>query len=73
MPNILNYLSSNPNVEIKYWASVMQLAIHSDASYVSVFQARSRASGVHFLSEGPPNLQNPEDFMPTINSIILVV
>ena len=51
----------------------MQLAIHFEASYLSVSQARIRASGVHFLSEGPPNPKNPEYFVPTINGILLVV
>ena len=49
------------------------MAIHSDASYLSVAQARSRASGVHFLTEGPPEPENPEDFVPTTNGILLVV
>ena len=51
----------------------MQLAIHSDASYLSVSQARIRSSGVHFLTEGPPEPDNPEDFVPTINCILIVV
>ena len=29
---ILNYLASNPNAELRYWDSGMQLAIHPDAS-----------------------------------------
>ena len=51
----------------------MQLAIYSDASYLSVAQARSQASGVHFLSEGPPDPDNTEKFVPTTNGILLVV
>ena len=51
----------------------MQLSIYSDMSYLSVSQSRSQDSGIHFLSEGPPNLQNPEDFIPTVNGILLVV
>ena len=51
----------------------MQLAIHFEASYLSVSQARIRASGVHFLSEGPPNPKNPEYFIPNVNGILLVV
>ena len=51
----------------------MQLAIHSDASYLSVAQARSRSSGVHFLTEGPPDPDNTEDFVRTTNGILLVV
>ena len=51
----------------------MQLSIHSDASYLSVSQARSRSSGVHFISEGPSDLENTEDFVPTTNNILLVM
>ena len=69
----MNYLASNPNAEIQYRASGMQLAIHSDASYLSVSQARIRASGVHFLSEGLPNPKNTEYFVPTVNGIIIVL
>ena len=70
---ILNYLASNPQGEIQYRASGMQLSIHSDASYLSVAQARIRASGVHFLSKGPPDPDNTEDFVLTTNGILLVV
>ena len=70
---LLNYLASNPQVEIQYRASGMQLAIHSDASYLSVTQARSRSSRVHFLTEGPPEPENPEDFVLITNGILLVV
>ena len=73
MAKLLNYLDSNPNTIIKYRDSGMQLAINYDTSYLSVSQARSRASGVHFLSEGPPSPQIPEVFVPTVNGIILVV
>ena len=58
MAKPLNYLDYNPHAEIQYRASGMQLSIHSDASYLSVSQARSRASEVHFLNEGPPNPNN---------------
>ena len=51
----------------------MQLAIHSDASYLSVAHSRSRASGVHFLIKVPPDHDNPEYFVPTTNGILIVV
>ena len=51
----------------------MQSAIHSYPSYFSVSQARSRDSGVHFLSEGPPDPKKHEDLVPTVNGIILLV
>ena len=70
---LLNYLASNPKAEIQYRASGMELAIHYDASHLSVAQAIIQASGVHFLSEGPPDPNNPEDSMPTTNGILLVV
>ena len=70
---LLKYLASNPQAEIQYRASGMQLTIHSDASYLSVAQARSRTSGVHFLTEGPPDPENPEDFVLTTNGILLVM
>ena len=70
---LLNYLASNPQAEIQYRSSGMKLAIHSDASYISVAQSRSRASGVHFLTESPPEPNNPEDLVPTTNGILLVV
>ena len=70
---LLNYLPSNTQAEIQYRASGMQLAIHSDASDLSVAQARIRSSGVHFLTEGPPDPKNPEDFVTTTNGILLVV
>ena len=73
MAKLLNYLASNPNAEIQYRDNRMQLAIHSDASYLSVSQARIRAGGVHLLSEGPPNRKNPEEFITTVNGITLVV
>ena len=70
---LLNYLASNPHTEIQYKASGMQLAIHSDVSYLSISQARIRASGVSFLIEGPPNPNNPEYFVPIVSGILLVV
>ena len=36
----LNYLAFNPNAEIQYRASGMQLAIYPNASHLSVSQAR---------------------------------
>ena len=36
-------------------------------------RGRSRASGFHFLIKGPPDPNNPKDFVPTSNGILLVV
>ena len=42
-----DYLHSNPNAKIKYIPSDMYLKIHSDCSYLSLPNARSRVGG-HF-------------------------
>ena len=52
---ILDYLESNPNGTISFHASGMILFIHIDASYLSVTKARSRSSGVFFLSNPKPD------------------
>ena len=47
----LDYAATHPNAVLTYRSSGMHLAIHSDASYLSERQARSRAGGHYFLSE----------------------
>ena len=48
----------------------MQLDFHSDASYLSVSKSRSRAGGIHYLSDPPPNPQDPDNYTPLLNGII---
>ena len=54
---LLNYLATHPNASITYKASAMKLRVHSDASYLSASNSRSRAGGYFYLSF--PN-QHPE-------------
>lgn len=70
---ILNYLATNPNAPIQYRTNGIQLAIHSDTSYLSVSNARSRAIGIHFLSKGPSNPHDIQNFIPALNGFIHVV
>ena len=42
---LLDYMASNPNAVIRFWASNMILNVHSDASYLSANRGRSRAGG----------------------------
>jgi hypothetical protein len=42
---LLDYLATHPDATIRYHASDMILHIHSDASYLSVSNARSRLGG----------------------------
>ena len=52
---LLNYLATYPDAQIKYRDSGMILHVHSNASYLSTNKARSRAEGIHFLSDLIPN------------------
>ena len=58
MEQLLDYLATNPEATIRYYASDMILNIHSDASYLSERNARSRAAGHHFLG-WLPNANDP--------------
>lgn len=49
--HLLHYTATWPDAIIVYHASGMQLALHSDASYLSETKARSRAGGIHFLTD----------------------
>jgi hypothetical protein len=50
----LDYLATHPDATIRYHASDMILHIHSDASYLSVSNARSRLGGLFFLGNKYP-------------------
>jgi hypothetical protein len=63
---LLDYLATHPDAIIRYHASDMVLHIHSDASYLSVSNARSRLGGLFFCGDKPPQ----ED---TLNGSILNV
>ena len=70
---LLDYLASNPNVTIRFHASGMILFIHSDASYLSVIKARSRTSGVFFLSDPKPDALTFSKYTPILNGFIFIM
>ena len=47
----LDYCATHPNAGVRFVASDMFLAIHSDASYQSEPDSKSRAAGHHYLSK----------------------
>jgi Mn2+/Fe2+ NRAMP family transporter len=47
--HVLDYCSIHPEANIRYYASYMQLNIHSDASYLSEPNAKSRIGGYFSL------------------------
>jgi hypothetical protein len=63
---LLDYLANHPDAAIRYHASDMILHIHSDASYLSVSNARSRLGGLFFLGNKSPEQE-------TLNGSILNV
>jgi hypothetical protein len=66
MNQILDYLATHPDTTIRYHDSDMILHIHSDASYLSVSNARSRLGGIFFLGNKSPEQE-------TLNGSILNV
>ena len=50
---LLDYLASNPDAKIRFYKSDMILNIHSDASYLSEPNARSRTCGYFFMGSMP--------------------
>ncbi len=66
---LLDYCASQEEAVLTYHASVMVLAIHSDAGYLNESKAQSRAGGHFFLSS---DVRNPPNYgaMLTIAQII---
>ncbi len=54
---LLDYLASNSEAKVRFYASDMIMNIHSDASYLSETGARSRACG-HFFMGWMPKTAN---------------
>jgi hypothetical protein len=52
---LLDYLATHPDATIRYRASYMILHIHSDASYLSVSNARSRLGGLFLCGDKSPH------------------
>ena len=50
MTTLLDYLATNPNAAVAYRKSDVMLKTHSDGSYLSVINARSRAAGNFYFS-----------------------
>jgi hypothetical protein len=61
---MLDYLATHPGATIRYHAYDMILHFHSNASYLSVSNARSRLGGLFFLGNKSPEQE-------TLNGSIL--
>jgi hypothetical protein len=67
---LLDYLVTHPDATIRYHASDMILHIHSDASYLSDSNARSRLGGLFFCGDKSPQEDNLNDSILNVASII---
>jgi hypothetical protein len=67
---LLDYLAARPDAAIRYHASDMILHIHSDASYLSVSNARSRLGGLFFCGNKSPQQDTLNGSILNIASVI---
>ena len=65
---ILDYVATHPDACVTYTYSAMHLVCHSDASYLSVTNARSRAGG-HFFLSSPPTYK-PNGAIHAVSQIV---
>jgi hypothetical protein len=66
---LLDYLATHPNATIRH-APDMILHIHSDASYLSVSNARSRLGGLFFLGNKSPEQDTLNGSILNVASVI---
>jgi hypothetical protein len=67
---LLDYLATHPDATIRYHASEMILHIHSDASYLSVSNARSRLGGLFLCGDKSPQEDNLNGSILNVASVI---
>jgi hypothetical protein len=67
---MLDYLATHPDTTIRYHASAMILHIHSDASYLSVSNARSHLGCLFFLGNKPPEQDKLNGSILNVASVI---
>jgi hypothetical protein len=65
-----DYSATHPDATIRYHASDMILHIHSDASYLSVSNARSRLGGLFFLGNKTPEQDKLNGSILNVASVI---
>jgi hypothetical protein len=69
---LLNYCETHPVSTIRYRASDMILRIHSDASYLSKAEARSRSGGHFYLGDKSSNKPDVNNGAILTTSIIMI-
>ena len=69
---LLDYVGTHPNAAIRYKPSDMELNIHSDASYVSAPQVRSRVGG-HFFLGNKSTSEEPDIHNGSVLSVAAIL
>jgi hypothetical protein len=64
--HLLDYCSTHPEYPIRYFASGMQIKIHSDASYLSGPKAKSRIGGYFYLGNKTNSRMKPLSNVPLL-------
>jgi hypothetical protein len=67
---MLDYLATHPDATIRYHASDMILNIHTDASYLSFSNARSRLGGLFFLGNKSPEQETLDGSILNVADVI---
>jgi hypothetical protein len=67
---LLDYLATHPDATIRYHASDIILHIHSDASYLSVSNVRSRLGGLFFCGDKSPQQDKLNGSILNVASVI---
>jgi hypothetical protein len=67
---LLDYLATHPDSTIRYHASEIIVHIHSDASYLSVSNARSRLRGLFFCGDKSPQQDKLNGSILNVASVI---
>jgi hypothetical protein len=67
---LLDYLATCPDATIRYHASDMILHIHSNASYLSVSNARNRLRGLFCCGDKSPRKDNLNGSILNVDSVI---
>jgi hypothetical protein len=67
---LLDYLETHLYAKTWYHASYRILHIHSDASYLSLYNAYNFLGGILFCGDSPPNYDNLNRSIPNVTAII---
>jgi hypothetical protein len=67
---LLDYLATHPDATIRYHASYMIIHIHSDASYLSVSNARSDLGGLFCCDDKTPKEDTLNGSILNVTSVI---